>query len=164
MSHPIDVNFKKRFACSVAFALIFSAWVVPLASAHALLVRSVPAANAVLEKPPVQVELYFSEPLEPTLSSISVVDSNIRIVDAGDVRVDSVDPTRMTVTMHALPDGVYTVKAAVHFHLRWGLPAQVQSSLFRRAVRRACHSARCFQSSCFWFRWRLCWGTGFLFG
>ena len=89
--------------------LIFSAWGTSLVSAHALLVRSVPAANAVLEQPPVQVELYFSEPLEPTLSSISVVDSNIRIVDAGDVRVDTTDSTRMTVTLHALPDGVYTV-------------------------------------------------------
>ena len=89
--------------------LIFSAWAVTLVSAHALLVRSVPAANAVLEQPPVQVELYFSEPLEPSLSSVSVVDSNILIVDAGDVRVDAADPTRMTVTLHALPDGVYTV-------------------------------------------------------
>jgi len=104
-----QVKFKKRIIGPVAIVLIFSAWGTSLVSAHALLVRSVPAANAVLELPPVQVELYFSEQLEPTLSSISVVDSNIRIVDAGDVRVDSTDPTRMTVTLHALPDGVYTV-------------------------------------------------------
>jgi copper transport protein len=103
------VKFKKHFIWSVTVVLILSACAVISVSAHALLVRSVPAANAVLEQPPVQVELYFSEPLEPTLSSISVVDSNIRIVDAGDVRVDSTDPTRMTVTLHALPDGVYTV-------------------------------------------------------
>jgi len=93
----------------VAVVLIYSAWAVTLVSAHALLVRSNPAANAVLEQAPVQVELFFSEHLEPKLSSISVVDSNNLIVDAGDVRVDSADPTRMTVTLHALSDGVYTV-------------------------------------------------------
>jgi copper transport protein len=93
----------------VTVVLIYSTWAVTLASAHALLVRSNPAANAVLEQAPAQVELYFSEPLEPKLSSISVVDSNLLIVDAGDVRVDSADATRMTVTLHALPDGVYTV-------------------------------------------------------
>ena len=103
------MKFKKRFVWSVVVGLIFSVWAVNFVSAHALLVRSVPAANTVLEQPPVQVELYFSEALEPTLSSIIVVDSNIRIVDAGDVRVDSSDPTHMTVTLHALPDGVYTV-------------------------------------------------------
>ena len=55
------------------------------------------------------MELFFSEPLEPNLSSISVIDSNLLAVDAGDVRVDAADPTRMTVTLHVLPDGVYTV-------------------------------------------------------
>ena len=103
------MKFKRRFAWSVTVVLVYSAWVVTLASAHALLVRSVPAANAVLETAPVQVELFFSESLEPKLSSIRVVDSSNLTVDAGDVRVDSADPTRMTVTLHALSDGVYTV-------------------------------------------------------
>nr|MDQ3005632.1 copper resistance protein CopC [Chloroflexota bacterium] len=103
------MKFKKRFVWSVEVVLIFSAWAVISVSAHALLVGSVPAANAILEQAPVQVELNFSEPLEPTLSSIRVLDSNNLSVDAGDVRVDSVDPTRMTVTLHALSDGVYTV-------------------------------------------------------
>ena len=31
------------------------------------------------------------------------------MVDAGDVRVDAAEPTRMTVTLHALSEGVYTV-------------------------------------------------------
>ena len=56
-----------------------------------------------------QVEIFFSEPLEPELSSISVVDANNLIVDVGDVRVDPSDPTRMTVSLRSLNDGVYTV-------------------------------------------------------
>ena len=82
---------------------------MPLASAHALLVRSTPAANAVLAQPPVQVEIFFSEPVEAGVSSIRVFDSNNLSVDAGDVRVDPSDPARLTVTLHALSDGVYTV-------------------------------------------------------
>jgi len=39
----------------VAVVLIYSAWAVTLASAHALLVRSNPAANAVLEQSPAQL-------------------------------------------------------------------------------------------------------------
>ena len=93
----------------VILVFLYSIWVVPSASAHALLVRSTPAANAVLAQPPVQVEIFFSEPLEEQLSSIRVFDSNNLSVDAGDVRVDPSDPTRLTVTLHALPEGVYTV-------------------------------------------------------
>jgi copper transport protein len=89
--------------------LLYSAWSVPSASAHALLVRSTPAANAILVQPPVQVEIFFSEALEEQLSSIRVFDSNNLSVDAGDVRVDPADPTRLTVTLHSITDGVYTV-------------------------------------------------------
>ncbi|HEX5941517.1 MAG TPA: copper resistance protein CopC, partial [Anaerolineales bacterium] len=89
--------------------ILYSAWAVSSVSAHALLVRSTPAANAVLAQPPVQVEIFFSEPLEEQLSSIRVFDSNNLSVDAGDVRVDPADPTRLTVTLHSITDGVYTV-------------------------------------------------------
>ena len=92
--------------CSVLYSAVTG---VGSVSAHAVLLRSNPLVNAVLDKSPVQVELFFSEPLEPNLSSISVIDSNLVAVDAGDVRVDAADPTRMTVTLHVLSDGVYTV-------------------------------------------------------
>ncbi|MGZ9221392.1 MAG: copper resistance protein CopC [Anaerolineales bacterium] len=103
------MKFKRRILRVFILVILYSAWAVASASAHALLVRSNPAANAVLEQPPVQVEIFFSEPLEAQLSSIRVLDSNNLSVDAGDVRVDSSDPTRMTVTLHVLPEGVYTV-------------------------------------------------------
>jgi len=89
--------------------LAYSAWAVTPVSAHGLLLRSNPEANAVLQQAPAQVELFFSEPAEQELSSIAVYDSNNLIVDAGDVRVDPADPKRMTVSLRSLPDGVYTV-------------------------------------------------------
>ena len=103
------MKFKKRIFWLVVIVLVYSAWAVVPAFAHAVLLRSNPEPNAILQQAPVQVELFFSEALEPTLSSISVVDSNNIKVDASDVRVDASEPTRMTVTLHALPDGVYTV-------------------------------------------------------
>jgi copper transport protein len=99
---------RKRFFW-LFFIILYSAGAVQSASAHALLVRSNPAANAVLLQPPIQVEIFFSEPLEAQLSSIRVFNSNNVSVDAGDVRVDPADPTRMTVSLHSLNDGVYTV-------------------------------------------------------
>jgi copper transport protein len=104
-----EVRIKRRIIWPVVIVLLYSAWAVTTVSAHALLMRSNPAANAVLETPPVQVEIFFSEPLEPQLSSISVIDSDGLKVDAGDVRVDTSDPHRMTVTLHPLAEGVYTV-------------------------------------------------------
>jgi copper transport protein len=100
---------KKYWYWLILLVILYSAWAVSSASAHALLVRSTPAANAILAQPPVQVEIFFSEPLEGQLSSVLVFSSNNLRVDAGDVRVDPADPTRLTVTLHALTDGVYTV-------------------------------------------------------
>ena len=103
------MKIKHRKIWLVFIVIFYSAWAVTSVSAHALLLRSNPQANAVLEKPPVQVELFFSESLEPQLSSISVIDTNNVIVDVGDVRVDPSDTTRMTVSLRSLSDGVYTV-------------------------------------------------------
>ena len=103
------MKLKKLNIWLIVIVLLYSAWEVPSVSAHALLVRSNPAANAVLLQPPIQVEIFFSEPLEARLSSIRVFDANNVSVDAGDVRVDPADPTRMTVSLHSLRDGVYTV-------------------------------------------------------
>ena len=108
MAFPHTV-MKKYWYWILILVILYSVWAVPSASAHALLVRSTPAANAVVLQAPVQVEIFFSEPLEEQLSSIRVFNSNNLSVDAGDVRVDPSDPTRLTVTLHALSDGVYTV-------------------------------------------------------
>jgi len=103
------VNFKNRTIWLTIIVVIYAALAVTTVFAHALLIRSNPRANAVLEKPPVQVEIFFSEPLEQNLSTIKVYDTNGVVVDVGDVRVDPVDATRITVSLRSLNDGVYTV-------------------------------------------------------
>lgn len=62
-----------------------------------------------LTRPPVQVDLYFSEAVTPKLSKISVLDASGRAVDAGDSRVDPADSAHLLVTLQPLSDGVYTV-------------------------------------------------------
>ena len=100
---------KKLRSWIFILVFLYSAWSASSASAHAVFVRSTPSPNEVLSQPPVQVEIFFSEPLEAQFSSIRVFDSKNLSVDAGDVRVDPSDPTRLTVTLHSLSEGVYTV-------------------------------------------------------
>ncbi len=81
--------------------------------AHAILVRSAPDANAVLARAPAQVELFFSESVDPNFSMIKVLDTNGKQVDANDARVDTANGMHMTISLGSLSDGVYTVEYAV---------------------------------------------------
>ncbi len=79
------------------------------ARAHALLVSSIPADNATLTTPPSQVELFFSEAVDPNLSKISVMDTNGNRMDAGNAHLDPSDATHMLVSLTTLGDGIYSV-------------------------------------------------------
>ena len=77
--------------------------------AHANYAESDPAANSVLDKSPDRVTIRFTEPLEPALSEIRVLDSQGIRVDNDDSAVDSADRDTMWVTVEPLADGTYTV-------------------------------------------------------
>ena len=79
------------------------------AQAHANLARSEPPPNSVLADTPDRVAIWFTEPIEPGLSEISVLDSVGARVDDGGILVDRNDPTALSVGVGPLPDGVYTV-------------------------------------------------------
>ena len=80
------------------------------ASAHANLAGADPAPNSVLEAPPSRITIWFTEPLEPSFSTIEVLDSQGTRVDNDDSAVDPRDPTVMYVTMpDEMPNGTYTV-------------------------------------------------------
>jgi len=92
--------------------LICAVWAsapVRQASAHAVLVRSVPAANAELAQPPSQIDLWFSEPLEPGLSQARLLASDGREVPAGKEILDPADPMHTTLRVESLAPGIYTV-------------------------------------------------------
>jgi len=92
----------------VALALLPTA-----ALAHAFLVKSAPARRAVLNHPPVRVELWFNERLEPAYSSVSVTDDAGIGVDLRDVQVGPDDPKKLSVSLSTLGPGRYTVNFRV---------------------------------------------------
>jgi methionine-rich copper-binding protein CopC len=58
---------------------------------------------------PAEVKLWFTESLEPTFSTVRVVDAQDRRVDREDVRVDAANPALLRVSLPPLPAGTYRV-------------------------------------------------------
>lgn len=107
--HTMKIRSSSLFALVLALLFVLFAFVSPV-QAHANLLQSVPEANAQLERSPVQIELFFSEPIEDAFSTIEVLNSAGERVDNDDAQVDPADPTRMTATVRALPDGIFLVR------------------------------------------------------
>lgn len=81
-----------------------------VSEAHAILLRSDPAKDAVLQASPARVQMWFSEDLNPTFSTAAVVNGNNQRVDRHDARVSSGDPREMDVSLAPnLPPAVYIV-------------------------------------------------------
>ncbi len=80
-----------------------------LAPQHALPVREVPAADAILQAPPTNVTMWFSEDLNPLTSRIVVVDTTNHEVDLGDSHVSPTNSREMTVSLPLIHAGTYVV-------------------------------------------------------
>ena len=78
-------------------------------SAHANLASAEPAPNSELETAPDRVIIWFTEPIEPALSRIQVLDAAGQQVDAGNSVVDDLNPLVMSVGLGDVPAGTYTV-------------------------------------------------------
>ena len=102
----------RRLVVPLAAVLLSSPWALP-AAAHAVLVRSAPAARTTLAEKPDRVQLWFNERLEPAFSSVSVWSAAGTQVDAGDARVAPDDPKRLSVSLLPLPPGTYSVRYRV---------------------------------------------------
>ena len=104
------MNRLRILILSIALVVLGFAWtgVTPV-QAHAMLVRSIPEANATLANSPAKVDLYFSEGIDPNFSTLSVLDMNGNRVDAKDAKVDPSDPTHLSVDLPSLGNGVFTV-------------------------------------------------------
>jgi copper transport protein len=84
---------------------------VATASAHAVLLRVTPSSSQTLAEAPDQVQLLFSEPLDPAFSSVQVQDTSGQTVDAGDSHVDPNNDQLLVVSLRpGLPNGVYAVQ------------------------------------------------------
>ncbi|MFQ5616433.1 MAG: copper resistance CopC/CopD family protein, partial [Anaerolineales bacterium] len=98
-----------RIFIPITFLAFLFAFSIKPAQAHAYLATSSPEFNAALDKTPSLVELVFTEAIEANFSKVEVLDLEGNRVDNDDSTVDPANPTRMTVTVRSLVDGIYTV-------------------------------------------------------
>lgn len=99
-----------RFLPRLAFAgaIVFGA--APAAYAHAFLDHASPPVGGTVHAAPSDVRIWFSEPIEPAFSSITVVDATGHRVDTGKVETDAKDASELRIALAPLPPGTYTVR------------------------------------------------------
>jgi copper transport protein len=98
-----------RCAAVALGALVALAWWTAAASAHANLRSSSPASGAALQSAPAEVTLTFTEPPEPSLAQIHVLDTAGTPFEHGAAGPVAGDPDTLRVAVKPLPRGVYTV-------------------------------------------------------
>ena len=79
------------------------------ASAHANLLKASPEPSQTLEAPPERVIIWFTEPIEPVFSTITVLDARGADVTEGDTTFDATEPTAMWVPLAQVEYGTFTV-------------------------------------------------------
>jgi copper transport protein len=77
--------------------------------AHAVLSTSEPADGATLDRPPTEVLLSFSEPVDTKVSSIRVLDTNGRNVARGSARTLPGDAKKFRIGLSTIGEGVYII-------------------------------------------------------
>jgi methionine-rich copper-binding protein CopC len=104
---------KRGIGVGVVVALLLSLSVFGIASAHAKLVSSDPAAGTKLTAAPAKITLVFSEEIsaKPDESNFTVTDAQGNEVGKGQLDNTDLDHKTQSGTLKAgLGDGVYTVK------------------------------------------------------
>jgi len=96
---------------ALGVGLILGCWLAQPANAlaHAELERAEPNPGALLEAPPDQVRIWFTEATTPGFTEISVLDPKRSRVDLGATRVAIDDPRIATVGLGELMPGTYTI-------------------------------------------------------
>ena len=82
---------KRATLGSLVIALVLLVMPAPAALAHTELILSTPQDGAVLEAPPTEVVLTFSEELLPDAVDVSVTDGTGVVITVGDPKVDGSD-------------------------------------------------------------------------
>jgi copper transport protein len=99
---------RRRAACAVAAAV--AALVLPAAAwAHAALLRTTPSASGIVDTPPREVSLTFSEAVEPRFAIISVTSCSARRQTSGPPSRDPASPDTLVVPLKRLAQGWYLV-------------------------------------------------------
>jgi copper transport protein len=95
---------------AVAVAVVALALLVPAAaSAHAYLVKTVPAASVILNRAPRSVQLTYDEAVEPRFAIISVTDVSAHQETTGPVTRSPSNPDTLVVPLRRVGEGWYLV-------------------------------------------------------
>jgi copper transport protein len=92
-------------AAAVALALLVPA----AASAHAYLIKTVPAASVILSRPPRTVQLTYDEAVEPRFAIVSVTDVGAHQETTGPVTRSPSNPDTLVVPLRRVGEGWYLV-------------------------------------------------------
>lgn len=79
------------------------------ASAHAFLDHSNPAVGSTVPTAPAELQMWFTQQLEPVFTTATVTDASGSNVDAGPPRISAKDPSELDVPLKKLPPGTYSV-------------------------------------------------------
>ena len=79
------------------------------AFAHAALLRTSPSASVTLTKPPTQVALTYSEPVEPKFAIVSVTDAGGHQVTTGPPARSPANADQLVQPIRSVPEGWYLV-------------------------------------------------------
>jgi copper transport protein len=90
-------------AVCAALALPAAAW------AHAALLKTSPVASRVVNTPPKEVRLTYSEPIEPRFAIVSVTDAAGRQVTSGPPQRPEGQPQTLVTPLQNVPEGWYLV-------------------------------------------------------
>jgi methionine-rich copper-binding protein CopC len=101
--HPFSVALAICWVLALALAL------APRAVAHARLDRAAPRVGSTVSDAPAQVEIWFTDELDMSSTSIEVLDASGAQVDKKDTHVDPRDKSAAAVSLPQLPPGEYKV-------------------------------------------------------
>src|SRR3990172_1236553 len=108
----------------IVLAIAATLMAARVVSAHASLMRSDPPANSVQATAPAKVTIWFTEPIEPGFSTITVLFEDGSKADQGDNLVSSSDGTQLSVSLADSREGTYLVSwrvlSAVDGHITSG--------------------------------------------
>jgi len=80
-----------------------------IAHAHAFLDHASPAVGSTVHQSPSEINLWFTQQLEPAFSTLEIVDQAGHRVDQGDGKVDASDATVLHASLKPLAPGTYKV-------------------------------------------------------
>jgi copper transport protein len=109
VSRKAKENFIRQILLTGFVLLLLIMGGTRRAQAHAELVRSEPADNSVLDKPPEQIRLWFSEAVVPQFSSVKILDVEGNLIPTVSIQGDPGDPTFLQVELPVLAQGIYSV-------------------------------------------------------